>query len=72
LLPAALDFSIHPDNNAVIDFATEVRFSEYRAVSGVAVPFHVQKYVNNGLVLDLQFANAAVNSGLPASAFQFQ
>jgi hypothetical protein len=72
LLPAALDFSIHPDNNAVIDFATEVRFSEYRAVSGVAVPFHVQKFVNSGLVLDLQFANAAVNSGVPASTFQFQ
>jgi len=72
LLPAALDFSIHPDNNAVIDLKTEVRFSEYRAVSGVEVPFHVQKYVNNGLVLDLQFASAALNTGVPATAFQIQ
>jgi len=72
LLPAALDFSIHPDNDAVIDLATEVRFSEYRAVSGVEVPFHVQKYVNNGLVLDLQFASAALNSGVPVTAFQIQ
>jgi len=72
LLPVALDFNEHPDNNALIDIATEIRFSNYQAVNGVQVPFHVQRYVNNGLVLDLQFENANLNSGLAATAFQIQ
>ena len=70
LLPAAVTFNIHPDNNAPLDIPVEVRFSDYRAVNGVQVPFHVQKFLNNGLVLDLQFATAVLNTGLAASLFQ--
>jgi hypothetical protein len=69
-LPAAVTFSIHPDNNALLDIPIEVRFSDYRAVNGVQVPFHVQKFLNNGLVLDLQFTTATLNTGLTASQFQ--
>jgi hypothetical protein len=65
LLPAAMTFNIHPDNNALLDIPIEIHFSDYRAVNGVEVPFHVQKFLNNGLVLDLQFQNAALNSGHP-------
>jgi hypothetical protein len=68
-LPAAVTFNIHPDNNALLDIPIEVRFSDYRSVSGAQIPFHVQKYLNNGLILDLQFNNAVLNSGLPASTF---
>jgi hypothetical protein len=69
-LPAAITFNIHPDNNAILDIPIEVRFSDYRAVNGVQVPFHVQKFLNNGLVLDLQFTTATLNTGLTASQFQ--
>jgi hypothetical protein len=69
LLPAALAFTIHPDDNALLDIPVEVRFSDYRSVNGVQVPFHVQKFLNNGLILDLQFQSAILNSGLSASAF---
>lgn len=69
LLPAAMAFNMHPDQNAGIDIPIEIRFSDYRTVSGIQIPFHVQKYLNNGLILDLQFNDAAVNSGLPASTF---
>jgi hypothetical protein len=69
-LPAAVTFNIHPDNDAGLDIPIEVRFSDYRAVNGVQVPFHVQKFLNNSLVLDLQFATAVLNTGLAASQFQ--
>lgn len=69
LLPVALAFNIHPDDNMLLDIPIEVRFSDYRSVNGAQVPFHVQKFLNNGLVLDLQFQSAILNSGLSASAF---
>ncbi len=72
LLPVAVAFSQHPDGNALVDIAVEIRFSSYQAVSGVAVPMNVQKYMNNGLVLDLQFSNATLNTGLAASAFAIE
>jgi hypothetical protein len=72
LLPVALAFSDHLDNNFAVDIAIEIRFSGYQAVNGVQVPYHVQKYDNNGLVLDLQLDNATLNSGLAATAFEIK
>jgi len=72
LLPSAVSFNGHPDNNARRDIPVEIRYSDYRAVAGVQVPFHIQKYVNNGLILDLQFETAVLNSGLAASALSLQ
>jgi len=69
-LPASMTFNIHPDNNALLDIPIEVRFSDYRSVNGVQIPFHVQKYLNNVLSLDLQLETAALNTGLVASQFQ--
>lgn len=72
LLPVALDFNQHPDSNALLDIPVEIRFSGYQSNNGVAVPMHVQKYLNNVLALDLQFTSAATNSGLSSSAFAIQ
>lgn len=72
LLPVALEFNIHPDNNLLLDIPVEIRFSDYRAVNGVQIPFHVQKYLNNSLILDIQLRSATFNSGLSASAFTVQ
>jgi hypothetical protein len=69
-LPTATTFNIHPDDDAGLDIPIEVRFSDYRPVNGVQIPFHVQKFLNNGLILDLQFTNAVLNTGLTASQFQ--
>jgi len=30
LLPAAMTFNIHPDDNALLDIPIEIHFSEYR------------------------------------------
>jgi len=72
LLPVVLAFNSHPDSNALLDIPTEIRFSSYQAVNGIQVPFHVQKYLNGGLILDLQFSNATLNAGLTAASFQLQ
>jgi hypothetical protein len=69
LLPNALDFNIHPDDNALLDIPIEIQFSDYRSVNGAQVPFHVQKFLNNGLILDLQFQSVSLNTGLSATSF---
>lgn len=71
-LPAAVAFNIHADNNALLDIPVEIRFSSYQAVSGAQIPFHVQKFINDGLALDLQFSSATLNSGLSATIFEVQ
>lgn len=72
LLPAALDFNIHPDSNALLDIPIEVRFSDYRSVNGVKIAFHVEKYLNNGLVLDIQAQSANLNTGLSPNDFAIE
>src|SRR5712691_5199620 len=71
-LPVALAFNQHPDKDAGLDIPAEVRFSDYRAVNGVQVPFHIQRYLNNSLIFDFQLETATLNSGLTASAFAVQ
>lgn len=71
-LPLALAFNVHPDGNALVDLPVQIQFSNYQSNGGVQVPQHVQKFLNNSLVLDLQFTNATFNSGLTAASFQLQ
>ncbi len=63
-LPAALDFNIHPDDNELLDIPVEIRFSVYTTVNGAQIPFHVQKFINDNLALDLQFQAASINTGI--------
>jgi hypothetical protein len=73
-LPLAFDLNIHPDDNMLLDIPVEIRFSNYQPVSvaptsSVQMPFHVQKFLNNGLILDLQFQSISLNTGLSATSF---
>ena len=68
-LPIAIAFNVHPDNNMLVDIPVEVDFSDYQTVEGVQVPFHIQKYLNGSLLLDLTVQNAVVNSGIADSVF---
>jgi hypothetical protein len=72
LLPSSISFNIHPDDNAGLDIPIEIRFSDYRAVGGSQVPYHVQKYLNNSLALDFQAETVALNTGFSASALNAQ
>jgi hypothetical protein len=69
LLPVALSFATHPDNNELLDIPVQIQFSGYQNISGVQTPFHIQKFLNGSLSLDLQVQSATLNTGIPASAF---
>jgi len=68
-LPAEMKFSAHPDNDISQEIPVRVVYSDYRSVNGAQIPFHVQKFLNNSLVLEIQLETASVNSGLTAAAF---
>jgi hypothetical protein len=69
LLPVAIAFNTHPDNDAGRNIPVEIQFSNYRSVSGAQIPFHVQKFLNGTLFLDLDVQSAVLNSGLQPSDF---
>jgi len=70
LLPVAIAFATHPDNDMGLSIPIEIQFSDYRAVNGVRIPFQVQKFLNNGLILDLIVKEAQVNTGIAAAEFK--
>ena len=71
LLPQALIFNLHPDNDANRDLAITILYSNYQLTSGVQVPFHIQEFYQGTLFLDFTVNNVAFNSGLLDSVFNF-
>lgn len=72
LLPVSVSFNTHADNDALTNIPIEIRFSNYQVAQGVSVPYHIQKYIQNGLALDVTITAIQVNSGLSATDFQAQ
>lgn len=72
LLPAAVEFNIHPDSDALINIPMEIRFASYQNTQGISVPSHIQKYIQNGLALDVTVTSVQLNTGLTATDFQVQ
>lgn len=70
--PVAVKFNTHPDNNAAIDIPVEIKYSDFRSVGGVLIPFRIQQFIQNSQHIDIQLTNAALNSGLSTSQFQVQ
>jgi len=60
-LPAVLAYTVHPNNGAPVSIAIEVHYSDYRAVNGAQIPFHIQRYVNGSLQLDIRVSSALIN-----------
>ncbi len=71
-LPVALTFQTHPDNDLNVNIITEVRFSDYRTVNGILIPFSFQKMLNGGVILEATVTSAEVNASLPDSHFTLQ
>jgi hypothetical protein len=69
LLPNALEFNAHPDKDASRDIPVEIKYSDFRAVQGITTPFHIQQYMNGGLILDLEILTVDVNRGISKSSF---
>jgi hypothetical protein len=72
LQPTQFSFNTHADNDATMDIPVVVQFQDYQTVNGVTMPFHVQRFVNNSLVLDLKIQAATFNAGLTLSAISAQ
>jgi len=71
-LPVALTYNLHPDKDASTNIAFEIDYSDYQQVNGIQVPFHIQKLLSGGVILDLQVSQAALNTGLQPSIFSIQ
>ena len=68
-LPTSLHFFTHPDDNMLANIPVDVQFSDYRLVDGVQVPFHIQRYFNGTLQLDIAVSSATINPGLTDTDF---
>jgi hypothetical protein len=64
-LPTTLTYFIHPDNDVNRDIPIEIRFSDYRDVSGVKVPFRIEKLMNGSTLLEITLESASFNTGVP-------
>ncbi len=71
-LPLAIAFNAHADDNMNVNLPTEIRFAKYQPVNGVNVPFHFQRLINGGVVLDVTVTSAVFSSGLLDSLFTMQ
>ena len=71
-LPLAAALKVHADNDMNTDLATEIRFANYQTVTGFQVPFHFQRILNGGVVLDVTVTNAVFNTGLLDTSFTLQ
>ena len=69
LLPVALDFNAHPDDNASIDIPIEIQYGGYQNLSGILLPTHIQKLMNYSLFLDINVTSAAINANLSSADF---
>ena len=72
LLPSVTTFNEHRDNDQTTNIFVEVMFSDYRNVNGASLPYHIQKFLNNNLVLDIQLSSTAFNSGIADNNFNVQ
>jgi hypothetical protein len=69
LLPLAETFNAHPDNDASQNIAMEIDYSSYQTVNGMQIPFHVQKLLSRGVIVDFQVTQVSINTGLTVSTF---
>jgi hypothetical protein len=72
LLPVAVTFNTHPDNDATTNLGVEVDFSNYQSVNGFQVPYRIQKYFQGDPLLDFTVTSATINSGLSDNIFTIQ
>jgi hypothetical protein len=61
LLPAVLTYTLYPASGSSTPITIEIDFSNYTAVSGVQIPFTIQRYVNGSLQLAITLSSAQIN-----------
>lgn len=71
-VPVAIAFYVHADDDMNTNIPSEIRFANYQPVSGIQVPFHFQRILIGGVVLDATVTSAAFNTGLQDAVFTLQ
>jgi len=61
LLPSSLEYSLHPDSNDGSSIPVRVKFSDYRVVSGLPVPFRIERSINRTLELTVSADSVVLN-----------
>jgi len=69
LLPVAITYNMHPDEDANANILVEIDYSHYQMLGGVSVPLRIQRYSQGTLLLDLTVTSAEFNIGLALSTF---
>lgn len=69
LLPLAISFNTHADQDMNVNIPSEVRFANYQAINGIQVPFHLQRLLNGELILDVTVTSVSLNAGLSDNLF---
>jgi hypothetical protein len=69
LLPYAVIFNQHPDDNQLVNIPIKVVYSNYQTALGVLVPMHIQRFMNAASILDITLTNAQFNTGLTTATF---
>lgn len=69
LLPVALTYTDHPDDDANTGIPVEVDFSEYQSINGVTIPTRIQRYLQRTLVLEVAVTGVSANTGLSVTDF---
>ena len=68
-LPLGITFNTHPDGDMNLNIPVAINFANYQPVQGVQVPFHIQRMLNGGVVLDATVTTAVINTGLADTLF---
>jgi len=71
-LPLAIDFKVHPDRDTNTDIPVEILFANYQTINGIKVPFHIQRMLDGGVVLDIGVTSAVFNTGILDGSFTLQ
>jgi hypothetical protein len=60
-LPQYALFTVYSDNPSVTTgIPVSIAYSNYRSTSGVMVPYHIQRYVNGSLVIDVSISAVSI------------
>ena len=61
LLPTSLEYNLYADAGNGQPIPVKVTFSDYRTVSGVSVPFHIERSINRTLQLTVVVDSVLIN-----------
>lgn len=61
LTPTSLEYNLHPDEDNTLSIPVRVIFSDYRNISGVLVPFHLERFIDRTLDLTIAVDSVVVN-----------